>query len=110
MNHDVTVSEKEIQLTIVDERGSCWQAKTANVGTNQEIAELLGAMIAEVGPTLDSHRIRQIRALIHKGRCDLPAKEVKVVRDTETGEFAPKEQAKKDPKGTVTETVKKKRK
>ena len=33
----------------------------------------------------------------------------KVVRDTETGEFAKKDRAKKDPKGTVTETVKKKK-
>ena len=57
---------------------------------------------------------RQIRACfssaIHQALQQKPdPKPQKVVRDTETGEFTTKEEAKADPKGTVTEIIQRER-
>ena len=80
------------------------------------VGQALDALYKHNGHEMIRQERRGIRASISSAVWNLPKKApepeaapVKVVRDTETGEFAKKDRAKKDPKGTVTETVKKKK-
>lgn len=105
----IKLTEGRIELEIA---GKGVTAITPDNGrSNQEKAEALARVLEEdSGLQFTTHDVRRIRALIASAKFNEGTSVQKVVRDTTTGEFVEPEQAKADPKGTVTETVHKPRK